>query len=178
MAVNLVVLHGIDNTVDGDLAVHQIGQGGSVAELKVGDMPLIQRKLLEPVVGKSAAAPFRIDVVDISRTRSDRRSVFPDDCCRRLAYAEGIGKDPCRHGQGCKNPACFQLFGFGMGLFAAPFTAVISVCHPEYLLSGLSFSICSSFCLSKGKSLLSTAEASPAGKSFCGRPAAPVPVKM
>ena len=112
MPVNGSAFHGIDNTVDGDFAVHQIGKGRCITEFEVGNLVLRQIEFFEPVVGKIAVAPFRIDVVDIP-VRSNRRSrsLFPDN--GRLAHAERHGKNPCRHGQGCENPAQFQLFGFG-----------------------------------------------------------------
>ena len=144
MAVNCASLNRVDNTVDLDFIIYQIGKGRCIIELEVGDLVLRQIEFFEPVVGKIAIAPFRIDVVDIP-VRSNRRSrsLFSDN--RRLAHAERTGKDPCRHGQGCKNPAQLQLFGFGTRLFTAPLIAVISVCHRKYLLSVLPFSISSSF---------------------------------
>ena len=146
MTVDLPALHGIDNTIDGDLAAHQIGKGGSAAEFEVGNMSRVKAERRETVIGKVRVDLLRIDIVDVASLCDFRRVTrILRRYRRRLAYTEGIGKDPCRHGQGCQNPAHFQLFGFGMRLFAAPFIAVISVCHRKYLLSVCPFSICSSF---------------------------------
>ena len=114
MAVYRSALHSIDNAIDGDLVIHQVGKGGSGIELEIGNLPCIQSKLLEAVIGKIAGTvfSFRIDVVNIIRM-ADFRSVISDNCC--LAHAERTGKDPCRHSQGCENPAHLQLFGFGTG---------------------------------------------------------------
>ena len=114
MAVYRSALHGIDNAIDGYPVVHQVGKGGSGIELEIGNLPCIQSKLLEAVIGKIAGTvfSFRIDVVNIIRM-ANFRSVLSDNRC--LAHAEGHSKDPCRHGQGCENPAHFQLFGFGTG---------------------------------------------------------------
>ena len=150
MAVNLAILHRIDDTVNGDFAVHQVGKGRRITKFEIGNLPLIQAEFLKAVVGKILAYNFlRINVVNIVRigNRRSRYSIFPGN--RRLAHVKGHGQDSCRHGQGRKDPAHFQGFGFGTGLFAAPSIAVISVCHRSYLLSVFSFSICSSFCLQK-----------------------------
>ena len=154
MTVNRISLHRIDNAIDGDFAVHQVGKGRSVIEFEIGDLSLLQAELFKSVVGKipSAIFSFRINVVDIVRMGYPLHCVFPDDCC--LAHAERIDKEPCCHCQGCENPAYFQGFGFGLGLFAAAFRAVVSVCHRSYLLSVLFFSICSSFCCQKENLLL------------------------
>ena len=150
MSVNLAILHRIDDTVDADFAAHKIGKGGRVFELQVRNLPLRQVKFLKAVVGKFVAYYlFRLNIIDIPLLLNCRPcySVFPGN--RRLAHVKGHGQDSCRHGQGRKDPAHFQGFGFGTGLFAAPSIAVISVCHRSYLLSVFSFSICSSFCLQK-----------------------------
>ena len=151
MPVNRPAFHGIDNTIDGDLVIHQVGKGGSITEFEIGNLARIQSKLLEAVIGKIAGTvfSFRIDVVNIVRM-ANCRSVFPDN--RRLTHTEGIDKHPSRHSQGCKNPAHLQLFGFGTRLFAAPLIAVISVCHMQIPLFVYLFSICSSSWLSRGKS--------------------------
>ena len=114
MAVYRSALHSIDNAIDGYPVVHQVGKGGSGIELEIGNLPCIQSKLLEAVIGKIAGTvfSFRINVVDVIRV-VNHCSVFANNRCRRLAHAERIGKNPCRHGQGCKNPPQFQLFGFG-----------------------------------------------------------------
>ena len=114
MAVYRSALHGIDNAIDGDLVIHQVGKGGSITEFEIGNLARIQGKLLEAVIGKIAGTvfSFRIDVVNIIRM-ANFRSVFPDNRC--LAHAERTGKDPCRHGQGCENLAHLQLFSFGTG---------------------------------------------------------------
>ena len=163
MSVNLAILHRIDDTVDADFAAHKIGKGGRVFELQVRNLPLQQVKFLKAVVGKFVAYYlFRLNIIDIPLLLNCRPcySVFPGN--RRLAHVKGHGQDPCCHGQGCENSAHFQGFGFGLGLFAAAFSAVVSVCHRSYLLSVLFFSICSSFCLSKGISAVNGASA-PAG---------------
>ena len=115
MTVNRSAFHCIDNTIDSDLVIDQIGKGSSssstITEFKVGNMPRIQVKLLESIVSKiSANYFFWVDVVNSPRTIKNG-SVF--SCNRRLTNTERIGKYPCRHGQGCKNPAQLQLFGFG-----------------------------------------------------------------
>ena len=153
MSVNLAILYSIYNTIDGDLIIHQVGKGGCFFEIKIGYMSRIQIKFFKSVIGKIAADPFRVYIVDIIiiLRMGNLRSChpfFPDDFCRCLAHAERIDKEPCCHGQGCEDPAYFQ--GFGFGLFAATFSAVVSVCHRSYLLSVLFFSICSSFCLPEG----------------------------
>ena len=114
MAVYRSALHSIDNAIDGYPVVHQVGKGGSGIELEIGNLPCIQSKLLEAVIGKIAGTvfSFRIDVVNIIRM-ADFRSVISDNRC--LAHAERTGKDPCRHGQGCENLAHLQLFSFGTG---------------------------------------------------------------
>ena len=150
MAVNGVVSHSIDNTVDVDFILYQIGKSGCITKFEVGNLPPIQSKLLVTFVGKIAIHFFRVDVINVI-FRLNRSSAFVNN--RRLAHAEGIDKHPCRHSQRCKNPAHLQLFGFGTGSFAAPFIAVISVRHMQIPLSVLSSSICLTFWLSKGKSL-------------------------
>ena len=112
MTVNLVVPHRVNYAINGDFILHQVGKSGCITKFEVGNLPCIQSKLLEAVIGKIAGTvfSFRIDVVNIIRM-ADFRSVISDNRC--LAHAERTGKDPCRHGQGCENPAHLQLFGFG-----------------------------------------------------------------
>ena len=157
MSVNLAILYSIDDTVDADLIIHQVGKGGCFFEIKIGYMSRIQIKFFKSVIGKITTAPFRVYIVDIIiiLRMGNLRSChpfFPDDLCRCLAHAERIDKEPCCHGQRREDPAYFQ--GFGFGLFAAAFRAVVSVCHRSYLLSVLFFSICSSFCCQKENLLL------------------------
>ena len=137
MPINRSTLHGIDNAVNGDLVIDQIGKGScsssTITEFEVSNMTRIKAKLLESIVSKiSANYFFWVDIVN--RPGSiENCSAFSDN--RRLAHAKRTGKNPCCHSQGCQNPAHFQLFGFGAGLFASPFIAVISVCHMQIPLS-------------------------------------------
>ena len=126
MPADSAALQGVHGTVHVDAVPHEVekrvGRLPTVLELHVGDVPLIQGKLLKTVEGVSiiehaGSRRHRVDTTALGHRRRITGTVIRGR--RNRGSAQGIGQEKSRRHQRQKSPLHFPLFFRPVSFFRA-----------------------------------------------------------